>query len=414
MGTEIHCPNCHTKIVIEEAIAADLQKEMRSKMEAEWRKRLEGLQVEKQQLAQEKEVLENRKLQQEALFAEKIREARKEIESEAVRKAQEESLAKIRSLEEERIQKNQQLQELKARELDLLREKTELESQRKNFELDLEKKLLEGQREIEEQASRKERELSDLKLKDLQKKLDVQTRLAEEMQRKAEQGSMQLQGEVLELALESLLKSSFPFDDIREIAKGKRGADCVLVVRNQFGQECGKIVYESKRTQDFAKDWIEKVKADARMINADLSVIVTQALPKDMDDRFGHMEGVWICEFRDVKSLTAALRDGLIKVHMASKSQENKGDKMQMLYGYLTSNEFSMQWGAIREGFRSMQQSIQKEREIMEKMWKGREKQLEKVLLNAAHIKGAVEGIAGTDSVDLNLLENEDEGKRLY
>ena len=140
------------------------------------------------------------------------------------------------------------------------------------------------------------------------------------------------------------------------------------------------------------------------MLGADVAVIVTQAFPKDME-RFGEKEGVYICSFTEVKSVALLLRDALLKVYDAKKSQENKGDKMVMLYDYLTGAEFNEQWKAIREGFMSMKLSIQRERDAMEKLWKSREKQLEKVLLNAAYIRGSIEGIAGND-VNLNLLED--------
>ncbi|MEI9912389.1 MAG: DUF2130 domain-containing protein [Bacteroidota bacterium] len=247
-------------------------------------------------------------------------------------------------------------------------------------------------------------------MKELEKQLDDQKKLADEMRRKAEQGSMQLQGEVQETALEEMLRTAFPFDLIAEVGKGVRGADCVQVVRNNFGQECGKIIYESKRTNAFAADWIEKLKADMRSQGAEIAVIVTKTMPKDMDG-FGIKDGVWVCSFTEVKALAGVLRDGVVRVFNAAKNNENKGDKMTLLYGYLTSNEFAEQWKAIREGFMSMKLSIQKERDAMEKLWKAREKQLEKVLLNAAHVRGSIEGIAGMDSVDLNLLGsgNDDE-----
>ncbi|HUX84060.1 MAG TPA: DUF2130 domain-containing protein, partial [Chitinophagaceae bacterium] len=344
-----------------------------------------------------------------ALIAERIGEARKAIEAEAVKQAAEALQSRMAALEEDRNSKDRQLKEVRERELALLREKTALESQRRDFELESEKKLLESRREIEDQAVKKEREIYELKLLELQKKLEVQTHMAQEMQRKAEQGSMQLQGEVQELALEALLKASFPFDEVLEVAKGKKGADCLLLVRNNLGQECGKIVFESKRTQAFAENWIAKVKQDMQIVHADMAVIVTQAKPKKMDETFIHQEGVWICSFGDVRSLTIALRDGLLRVQQVSRSHENRGEKMQLLYSYLTSNEFSQQWNAIREGFRIMQQSIGRERDAMEKLWKAREKQLEKVLLNAAHIRGSIEGIAGSDVVDIRLLEDEHE-----
>jgi hypothetical protein len=216
-----------------------------------------------------------------------------------------------------------------------------------------------------------------LRIKELEKQRDDQKKLADEMKRKAEQGSMQTQGEVQELLLEEMLRTAFPFDMITEGGKGVRGADCIQTVRNAFGQECGKIIFESKRTKDFAIDWIDKLKTDMRSQGADVAVIVTQALPKDMSS-FGEKDGIWICSFAEAKAVVAMLRDAVIRIFNASKSQDNKGDKMNLLYDYLTSREFAEQWKAIREGFLSMKLSIQRERDAMEKMWKAREKQLEK------------------------------------
>jgi hypothetical protein len=191
------------------------------------------------------------------------------------------------------------------------------------------------------------------------------------------------------------------------VGKGVRGADCVQTVRNQFGQECGRIIYESKRTTAFGGDWIDKLKKDMRAQGVDVAVIVTQCYPKGMDC-FGERDGVWICSFDEVKAVSYILRDGVIKLANMAKAQDNKGDKMHLLYDYLTSSEFSEQWKAIREGYMSMRLSIQKERDAMEKLWKAREKQLEKVLLNAAHIKGSIEGIAGSDMIHLSLGDEDD------
>ena len=266
-------------------------------------------------------------------------------------------------------------------------------------------KLSDEIRKIEEQKTANRETEYQMRMKELEKQLDDQKKLAEEMRRKAEQGSVQLQGEVQELALEEMLRTAFPFDEITVVAKGVKGADCIQAVRNNFGQECGRIIYESKRTSAFSADWIEKLKYDMRSLSADIAVIVTRTMPREMDC-FGIKDGVWICSFDEVKALASVLRDGVVRVFNAAKSQENKGDKMHLLYDYLTSTEFAEQWKAIREGFLSMKISIQRERDAMEKLWKAREKQLEKVLLNAAHIRGSIEGISGMDSVDLNLLES--------
>ena len=298
------------------------------------------------------------------------------------------------------------------KEFEFLQKERDLKTKEAELELTVQKKLQTEReklsdelRKIEEQKSMSRENELQLKMKELEKQLDDQKKLAEEMRRKAEQGSMQLQGEVQELALEEMLRAAFPFDVVSEVGKGVKGADCIQTVQNSFGQECGKIIYESKRTNAFSAEWIEKLKTDMRSLGAEIAVIVTKAMPKDMDC-FGVKDGVWVCSFGEVRALASVLRDGVIRVYNAAKINDNKGDKMNLLYGYLTSNEFAEQWKAIREGFMSMKLSIQKERDAMERLWKAREKQLEKVLLNAAHIRGSIEGIAGTGAVDLHLLES--------
>lgn len=300
------------------------------------------------------------------------------------------------------------------KELEFLKKEQDLKNKEAELELSLQRKLQEERtrlsdeiRKLEEERNAQREFEHQLKQKELEKQLEDQKRLIEEMKRKAEQGSMQLQGEVQELALEEMLKAAFPFDMINEVGKGIRGADCIQTIRNQYGQECGRIIYESKRTKHFDKAWIEKLKADMRSTTADVAVIVSQAMPEQLN-KFGQIEGIWVCTFGEVIALSYVLRDGIIRIYNASKSQENRGDKMHLLYDYLTSNEFGEQWKAIREGFQSMKMSIQKERDAMEKLWKAREKQLEKVLLNAAHIKGSIEGIAGNDNIQLNLLDEPD------
>jgi hypothetical protein len=325
-------------------------------------------------------------------------------------------------LQDAQKESEEKLRASRQKELEYLKKEQDLQTKEAELELSVQKllqqerlKLTEDIRHLEEQKIATRETAHQLKYKELEKQLEDQKRLAaeaekriDEMKRKAEQGSTQLQGEVQELALEELLRSSFPYDEISEVGKGVRGADCIQLVRNNFGQECGKIIYESKRTRDFSQEWIDKLKGDMRSQGAAIAVIVTQAMPKDMSC-FGERNGVWICSFSEVKALAYVLRDGVIRVSNANRSQENKGDKMTLLYSYLTSSEFSEQWKAIREGFLSMKQSIQKERDTMERLWKAREKQLEKVLLNAAHVRGSIEGIAGKDAIDVPLLEDQDD-----
>jgi len=392
MSTEIKCPNCGHEFEPTDSIREEVQRELRTKM-TEWQK----LQQQKFDL----QLLDEKKKTQQ------------ETEERIQKSVASDFENKLRLLEQNNKDNEEKLKLSREKELEFLKKEQLLLSKEQELDLRLQKMLLEERGKLSEiirkeeadKISLKETEYQ-LKNKELEEKLEAQKKLVDEMKRKSEQGSMQSQGEAQELLLEDLLRQSFPYDSIEEVGKGVKGADCILLVRNQFGQECGKIIFESKRTKDFSDQWIEKLKADMRSQAANIAVIVTQAMPKDLD-RFGQKDGVWVCSFAEVKALTHVLRDSIIRIAQATKGQENKGEKMQMLYDYLTGNEFGEQWKAIREGFMSMKISIQKERDAMEKLWKQREKQLEKVLLNAAHIRGSVEGIAGTD-VDINLLSDSD------
>ncbi len=404
MPATIKCPKCGNEFEPNDAIREEVEKELRFKA-AEWQKK----KTEEFQLQLQKKEEEHRQQ-----FLEEKSRLQQQLEDSLRKHIAADFEVQLRQLEQSNKDHQEKLKLARQKELEYLQKEQALLTKEAEIELNVQKqlqkdreKLAEEIRKIEEQRIAARETEYQLRLRELEKQLDDQKKLADEMRRKAAQGSMQLQGEAQELALEEMLRQAFPFDMISEVGKGVRGADCIQTVRNNFGQECGCIIFESKRTASFAHDWIEKLKADMRSQGADVAVIVTQALPKDLD-RFGEKDGVWICSFSEVKAVVHMLRDGIIKVSNALKKQDNKGDKMHMLYDYLTSSEFAEQWKAIREGFMSMKLSIQKERDAMEKLWKAREKQLEKVLLNAAHIRGSIEGISGND-VDLNLLEAGDE-----
>jgi len=399
-STKIKCPNCQTEFEASDAFRDEIQKELRAKA-SEW-------QAKKEEEYRKKEEAFDAKLKL------SLDQQKAEMENNIRKTVAGDFENQLKILKEAAAENDEKLKAAREKELEFLRKEKAFKEKEEELEIVLQKKLQEERNVIQEQIRKQEQEKTALKdtehqmqVNELKKQLEDQKKLAEEMRRKSEQGSMQLQGEVQELALEELLRSTFPFDSISEVGKGVRGADAIQTVRNKQGQDCGKIIYESKRTKAFSIDWIEKLKADMRSQHADVAVLVTEALPRDMDV-FGEKDGIWICRFSEVKALSYLLRDGILKIFAATKSQENKGEKMTMLYNYLTSNEFSDQWSAIREGFMSMKVSIQKERDAMEKLWKAREKQLEKVMLNAAHIKGSVEGIAGQDSVNLS-LSNDDE-----
>jgi hypothetical protein len=390
---KVTCPKCQHSFEPTDAIRDEIENELRGKM-TEWQKKKE--EETNQLLADQKTKIQNELTEQ----------LKKNIAGEYEHK--------LKLMQDNEANMSKQVTEFRQKELEFLKQVQAIQAKEAELELELQRKLNTERESLKAQIQKEEAErisIKDqehvLKVKELEKQLEDQRKLAEEMRRKAEQGSMQMQGEVQELLLEELLKSSFPFDQISEVGKGVRGADCIQLVRNSLGQEAGKIIYESKRTKDFNQEWIDKLKADMRSQSADIAVIVTQTFPKELD-RFGEKDGVYICSFQEVKSVALLLRNAILKIYDTKKSQVNKGDKMSFLYDYLTSNEFSEQWKAVGEGFRQMRSSIQKERDAMEKLWKAREKQLEKVLLNAMHIKGSIEGIAGADAIHLDLLEDDE------
>ena len=377
MATEVKCPNCGHQFELNESLKNEVEKELRGKM-IDWQKKKEE-EFDKQKTA---------------------------LVNDAIKKAGEETAAKLKSLEEDARIKTQQLQDMQKKELDLLRDKNALEEKQKNLEVEIEKRFLEKRKEIEDSAIKREQELFDLKTKEYKLQMEQQQKLIEELKRKSEQGSMQLQGESQESLLEEILKDNFPFDIIEEVGKGVEGADCIQLVRNNSGVICGRIIYESKRTKAWSNSWIDKLKTDKRTSGSDVAILVSQVFPKDMD-KFGEKDGVWVCNFSEVSSVSYLLRSGIIKVFETQKAQEGKGDKMKMLYDYLTGNEFRGQMEAIVEGFMAMKQSIMKERIQMEKLWKEREKQLEKVLLSTSGMYGSVKGIAGASVGDIPLLEGD-------
>ncbi|HZI68097.1 MAG TPA: DUF2130 domain-containing protein [Hanamia sp.] len=409
----IICPNCHHEFEPEDAIAKSLEKEYKDRFDQDRKELLARFSEQQRKLEDQQKEFEKKKEKENELFAERIEREKLKLQNdlhEKLRKSIHNDFEnQLKLLQESNNDNEEKLKAARQKEFEFLQKEKELKNKAAEMELQLEKKLASEREALIEQIRKQEKERTEMretehamKIRELEKQLNDQKKMAEEMKRKAEQGSMQLQGEVQELALEEILGNEFPFDVISEVGKGIRGADCIQLVRNQFGQECGKIIYESKRTKDFGGDWIEKLKTDMRSTNSDIAVLVTKTMPKDLDC-FGLKDGVWICTFSEVKALANVLRESIIRIFNSAKTHENKGDKMHLLYDYLTSNEFSEQWKAIREGFTAMKMSIINERTAMERLWKAREKQLEKVLLNASHIKGSIDGISGMEAIDLNL-----------
>lgn len=417
MANDIKCPNCGHVFDVENVLAADIEQKFQQQYQLKLKQSLDKVEEDKKKFSEELALFEEKKKRENELFAQRLQQEKQKMETELQEQLRKSITAdyenKVRMLENNNKDNEEKLKDARKKELEFLQKVQELKNKEEEMEITLQKKIQAERESITEQIRKQELERNQLKetemqlrLKEVQLQLEEQKKLAEEMKRRAEQGSMQRQGEVQELLLEEILKENFPFDLIDEVGKGVEGADCIQTVRNNTGTECGKIIYESKRTKAWSNGWIDKLKADKRNRGADVAILVTQVFPKDME-RFGEKDGIWICNFSEVGSVAHLLRSGIIKINEAIKSQENKGDKMQMLYDYLTGNEFRGQMEAIVEGFMAMKNSITKERVQMEKTWKEREKQLEKVLISTSGMFGSVKGIAGSSVGDIPLLEGD-------
>ncbi|RVY78767.1 DUF2130 domain-containing protein [Helicobacter pylori] len=387
---QITCPKCQTLIDVREALYKQIELENQNKFLA-------------QQKEFEKEVNEKRAQYQSHFKAlEQKEEALKELERE--QKAQFDEAVKQASALALQDERAKQVQELHQKEAEIERLKRENNEAESRLKAENEKKLNEKLETEREKIEKALHEKNELKFKQQEEQLEMLRNELKNAQRKAELSSQQFQGEVQELAIEEFLRQKFPLDSVEEIKKGQRGGDCIQVVHTREFQNCGKIYYESKRTKEFQKAWVEKLKSDMREIGADVGVIVSEALPKEME-RMGLFEGVWVCSFEEFKGLSAVLREGVIQVGLAKKSQENKGDKVDLLYHYLTSSEFSMQVNAIIEGFEQLRADLESEKRAMNRIWKSREKQIDKVFEGTINMYGSIKGIAGNAIGQVKALE---------
>jgi hypothetical protein len=403
-ANKIKCPKCGHEFPVGDAFLIQAEEKIKLVYQQKINEQAEGFNSQKLKLEHEREEFELLKKQQDSIINTKLQERLSEEMVKIKQLTDEEYKQKITLLEDENDKKKKENFELKSRELQLLKNEKALKEKQEEMQLDIERQMLVKREEIATEVIKKEQEKNALKFKEYDKQLSDQKQLIEEMKRKAEQGSMQMQGEVQELALEDILKSLYRFDLIESVPKGVRGADVIHTIVNPLQQICGKIIYESKRTKAFTDNWIEKLKEDQREQQAELAVIVTEVYPKGIT-HFARKDGVWICSYQEVESITFVLRELLLQTHSVKSAQENKGDKMEVLYTYLTSEEFRHRVEAIVDGFSEMKTEMDKEKRAMERIWKEREKQLEKVIHNTIDMYGSIKGIAGNAVGTIKALE---------
>ncbi len=407
-STQIKCPNCGTSIDVQDILAHQLEEDIRQKYQLQLAEDKKLIDLKMEKLDREKEEFDQKKKQDDELFQQRLenqlKEDRKAIEENLKAKLTEEQSELFQSMQKELNEKSDQVKDLnrtKAEIETLKRDKAEL---KEAIEAESQKKLNETLIVERDKIKKSEEDKNELRFRELQKQLEDQKKLTEEMRRKQDQGSMQLQGEVQELAIEEWLAIQFPLDTIEEIKKGARGGDCIQVVNTRSRQNCGKIYYESKRTKDFQPTWIDKFKADMREKGADIGVLVTEAMPSGFE-RMGIKDGVWICTYEEFKGLCMVLRESVIQLSTAISSQENKGEKMHMIYDYLTSTTFRLQIEAMAEGLSSMKSALESEKRSMQRIWKEREKQIDKVITNTIEMYGSIKGLAGNAIQSVKALE---------
>ena len=328
-------------------------------------------------------------------------EARKKARA----KAQEEFELERRSLQEDLSQKEEALKKLRENELGLRKEKQKLEEEKQNLELENQRKLDAERQKIQEKMAKTEAEKFRLKEAEYRKKLDDAQKVNDELTRKLEQGSQQLQGEVLELELEEVLRSSFPHDKIEPVRKGARGADVLQKVFTPNAQLCGTIIWEAKRAENWSDKWIQKLKDDQLEANAELAVLVSTHLPKDVDDPFTMMGGIWVRSHQLIRRVAETLRLMLIEANKLKLVSVGKSEKMELLYNYLSSPQFAQKIRSVIETFISMKTDLDREKNAMLRLWKKRESQISRVVNSMSGMIGELQGIAQDSLPQLESIE---------
>lgn len=372
MATTVKCDRCGNEIEITEAIRKELEGKILEETQA---RHLEELK------AKEKE------------FEETKTEIYKKAQKEAEKKASKELEDRIKQVEEEAKDMDKKNKDLRGEVGGLIKQLREAKGAKDKLEIEYQKKLLEDEDKIKQEARRDAENEFISRIAEKDKKIADADKQINELQRKLQQGSQQLQGEVQELIIEDLLKAEFPYDDIREVPKGIRGADVIHAVCNNSGSICGTIVWESKNAKNWQPSWIQKLKEDQRALKAEHAVIVSKVLPENIKN-FGLDNGVWITDMQSAIGLACALRQHLINVYSVCIANKGKANKAEIIYDYLISNDFKQRIEVWVDYFRGRKEEIDKEKSYFNKKWSQEEKNIEKVMKSTAGIYGDLQGLA--------------------
>ena len=411
----IICPNCKTEIRLTESLAAPLIaatrkqfEELLSQKDAEVAKREESIREKEKQITEAKRNLDEQVADQ---VAAQLKAERTQVIAEESKKAKLASAAeldaKVRELSEmQEILKirDEKLAEAQKAQAELIKKQRELDDAKRELELTVEKRVQDGLNEVRLQAKNQAEEEQKFKVMEKEQTIAAMQKQIEDLKRRAEQGSQQLQGEVLELELENLLRAKFPFDAIEPVAKGEFGGDVLQRVVSQGGQASGSILWESKRTKNWSDGWLVKLREDQRTAKAEVAVIVSQALPKGVE-AFDMVDGVWVTHPRALIPVATILRHTLLQVNMARQVSDGQQTKTEMVYQYLTGPRFRQRVEAIVEAFSTMQEDLDRERKVIMKQWAKREEQIERVMGATVGMYGDLQGIAGKSLQEIEGLE---------
>jgi hypothetical protein len=390
MQQSIKCPYCGESIPLDKAFTHEVEEKLRRQFEADKEKR----EKEFQNLLHKKEQEVSKALEEE----------RAKLERQAKKKAEETIWQEMGELRKEVEKKNADLKKAREAELDLLKKQKDLEDREESLKLEIERTLSRERKKIREEAAEKVRGEQRLKDREKEDQLNMLRKQIEDLKKRSEQGSVQAQGEALELELEDVLKAAFPMDKIEPVAKGKSGADILQKIQYVNGKACGAIIWETKRTKNWNDKWIEKLKTDQRVEKADIAVLTSTSLPNEIS-RFGLYNGVWVTDFESAINLATALRMGLIEIAHVRSVNEGKTEKMELMYKYLSGQEFKQRIEAIVESFLQMQEDLDAEKRAMQKIWSQREKQIHKMVTNTAGMYGDLQGIIGRSLPAIKQLE---------
>ncbi|MDA9453731.1 hypothetical protein XI00_05420 [Bradyrhizobium sp. CCBAU 21359] len=420
LDATITCPSCRTEIKLTESLAAPLIAATRREYEQKIADKDAALSKREAELRAEQAAVKQAQESVDSLVAEKLQIQRQAIVQDEARKAKlaltmdmEAQAKEIAELKDVLAQRDTRLAQAQAAQVELLRKQRELDDAKRELELSVEKRVREALGAIREQAKKDAEDGLRLKVSEKEEQILSMQRQIEELRRRAEQGSQQLQGEVLELQLEALLGGRFPLDVLEPVAKGEFGGDLLQRVVGPMGQACGAILWETKRTKNWSDSWLPKLRGDRRSAKAELALIISEVLPKGVES-FELMEGIWVAHPRFVLPVAAVLRQSLIELAAARLSQDGQQTKTELVYQYLTGPRFRHRVEAIVERFSEMQEDLNRERKTTMRLWAKREAQIQAVIDSTVGMYGDLQGIAGhalqeIPALEMPLIENKDD-----